>query len=106
MKHGPPATENALAGYVLPSMSPAAERMLILAFAVFIGFTTMEAPLRYGFTLVGAPWRIYFRDVAMVLAMLVLACQQILRHQLQTAFIVFALLIVFHGTTSFLMCGV
>ncbi len=101
-----PAAEDTLAGYALPCMSPAVERILILAFAVFIGFTSVEAPLRYGFTQLGAVWLIYLRDLAIILAMLVLACQQFWRHQLQTAFIVFAVLIVFHGVASFLLCGV
>jgi hypothetical protein len=87
-------------------MSSAVELGLILGFVVFVGFTTVEAPLRYAFTLVGAPWLIYFRDVAILLAMLALACQQFWRHQLQPAFVVFALLIFFHGIASFLLCGV
>src|ERR1700731_1522174 len=118
MKHqpqieAPPATassappgEDTLAGYALPYISPAAERILILAFVVLIGFTSVEAPLRYGFAQLGAVWLIYLRDLAIIGAMLVLACQQFWRHQLQTAFIVFAVLIVFHGIVGFLLCGV
>jgi hypothetical protein len=101
-----PARGSALAGYRLPEMSRIAEVGLILAFFVFVGFTTIEAPLRYAFTLAGAPWLIYFRDAAILMAMLLLAFQQYLRHQLQTAFVVFALLFFFHGIASFLLCGV
>src|SRR5277367_1710760 len=100
-----PAVPDALAGYALPSMSPVVERLLISAFVVFIVFTTLEAPLRYAFTLVGAVWIIYFRDVAILLAMLALACQQFWRHQLQAAFVVFAAVVAFHGVVSFLQCG-
>lgn len=100
-----PAVADALAGYALPSMSPVVERILISAFVVFVLFTTLEAPLRYAFSLVGAVWIIYLRDVAILAAMLALACQQFWRHQLQAAFVVFAAVVVFHGVVSFLQCG-
>jgi hypothetical protein len=100
-----PAPEpTALLGYRLPVMSPSIERVLVFAFVIFIVVQTLEAPLRYAFSLLGASVLIYIRDVAILLSMAALAIHQFRRHQLQTAFVVFALLILCHGTVSFLLC--
>jgi hypothetical protein len=100
------AETGALEGYALPALSPLLEVGLILAFVVFVGFTTIEAPLRYAFTLVGAPWLIYLRDAAILFVMMVLAWQQFWHHRLQPAFVVFGLVLFFHGIVSFLLCNV
>ena len=93
-----------LQGFAAPSISPRMERVLLFAFALFMIVQAVEAPLRYALSLAGAPWLIYVRDLAVLAALLGLATEQMRRRQLQTTFIVFALLIFFHGTVSFLMC--
>jgi hypothetical protein len=95
-----------LGDYQLPTIPPLARFSLVLAFVIFVVFTAFEAPLRYVFTLGGATWLIYVRDLAMLFAIMVLACQQFWRHQLQPAFIIFGFLLAFHGMVSFLQCGV
>jgi hypothetical protein len=105
MAAAPPAG-GALVGYQLPWIPPRMELILTLAFVVFIVSQTLEAPLRYAFSLVGAGWLIYLRDLAVLAAMLALAVWQLWRHRLQGAFLVFAVLVFFHGVVSFLLCHV
>jgi hypothetical protein len=94
----------ALEGYQLPALSTALERALLLAFVAFIVVQVLEAPLRYWLSGLGAGWLIYLRDVAMLLALLAVAAWQLWRRCLQGAFVLFAVLLLFHGTVSFLMC--
>src|SRR5579859_6110922 len=95
-----------LAGYQVPRLSPRMELLLTLAFAVFIVSQTLEAPLRYAFSLIGASWLIYVRDLAVLAAMAALAVRQFWEHRLQGAFVVFGLLLFFHGVVSLLLCHV
>lgn len=101
-----PPEGSALAGYQLPWISPRMELILTLAFVVFIVSQTVEAPLRYAFSLVDASWLIYLRDLAILAAMAALAVRQLWRHRLQGAFLIFGLLVFFHGIVSFLLCHV
>ena len=98
--------ESRLSPYLLPASSPGIERTMRFAFVILILFTTVEAPLRYATTQIGAPWVIYLRDVAVVWAMLSLAAYQLRRQQLQTAFLLCLFFLVFHGTISALLCRV
>jgi hypothetical protein len=98
--------EGVLAGYQVPWLAPRMELILTLAFAVFIVSQTLEAPLRYAFSLIGASWLIYVRDLAVLVAMTALAVRQFWEQRLQAAFVVFGLLFFFHGVVSLLLCHV
>lgn len=93
-----------LEGYQLPALSAGLERVLLLAFVVFMVAQVLEAPLRYWFSGLGAPGLIYLRDFGMLVALLAVAVWQLWRRSLQGAFVLFAVLLLFHGTVSFLMC--
>ena len=93
-------------GYELPLSTAATERWLTLAFMVFALFSTLEAPLRWAFSLIGAAALIYIRDAALILAGLALWWQQLLAHRVQAALGIFVLMVFFHGVIGLLLCGV
>jgi len=101
-----PATHDFSAGYALPLCTPATGRWLTLAFIVFALFTTLEAPLRWALSLIGASALIYLRDAALLFAMLALWWRQLLAHRVQAAFGIFALVVFFHGVIGLLLCRV
>jgi hypothetical protein len=80
-----------------PILPLSIERIFLLAFFVIVTVYAFEAPIRYVLELIHLPAAIFIRDLVTIIPLLMLLGYQISRRQVQAAFVVFAVIIAFHG---------
>ncbi len=73
---------------------------------IYCGFYLFEAPVRYGFNLIGADMLIFARDVILAIPLLfIVFIRQFIQRNLHPAFYIFAAIIIIHGTISLFNIG-
>jgi len=66
---------------------------------------TFEGPVRYVLNLIGMDELIFVRDAVLLFPVLLLGMQQFLKHKLHPAFLIYAAVVLLHGTVSILNLG-
>lgn len=81
------------------------EKLLTACLGVYFSIYAFEGPVRYWLNLFGADQLIFVRDLALLVPVIFMGMQQFLQRRLHPAYVVYAFVVLLHGTVMVLNIG-